>query len=150
MSLRRLPPLHAVRAFEAAARHLSMTRAAEELHVTPGAVSRHVRALETQMETVLFQRRSTGLVLTPAGEALAGVTRDALDGIANAVSGVRRLQLRRLTIGAYGFFASRALFPNSVSTCTRVRMRSIWRRVATMPSSLCRTAHSGPALCRAN
>ena len=112
MSLRRLPPLHAVRAFEAAARHLSMTRAAEELHVTPGAVSRHVRALETQMETVLFQRRSTGLVLTAAGEALAGVTRDALDGIANAVSGVRRLQLRRLTIGAYGFFASRALLPH--------------------------------------
>jgi LysR family transcriptional regulator, glycine cleavage system transcriptional activator len=61
MSWRRLPPLHAIRAFEAAARHLSVTRAAEELGVTPGAVSRHVRALEASLEKPLFLRRSTGL-----------------------------------------------------------------------------------------
>lgn len=111
MSLRRLPPLHALRAFEAAARHLSITRAAEELNVTPGAVSRHVRALENEMQTLLFQRRSTGLALTMAGEALAASLRDALDGIASAVSGVRLRRFRRLSIGAYGFFASRALLP---------------------------------------
>jgi LysR family glycine cleavage system transcriptional activator len=111
MSLRRLPPLHAIRAFEAAARHLSITRAAEELHVTPGAVSRHVRALESGMQTVLFQRRSNGLALTAAGEALASVARDALDGIANAVNGIRLRRFRRLSVGAYGFFVSRALLP---------------------------------------
>lgn len=111
MTWRRLPPLHAIRAFEAAARHLSVTRAAEELGVTPGAVSRHIRALEREMQTTLFLRRSTGLALTMAGETLAGVTRDSLDGIANAVSGLRHRRFRRLTIGAYGFFVSRALLP---------------------------------------
>ena len=64
MASRRLPPLHAVRAFEAAARHLSITRAADELNVTVGAVSRHVRALELRMGTALFLRGSRGLVLT--------------------------------------------------------------------------------------
>lgn len=111
MSWRRLPPLHAIRAFEAAARHLSVTRAAEELHVTPGAVSRHVRALETMVQAPLFLRRSTGLTLTVAGEALAAATRDALDRIADAASGVRLRRLRRLSIGVYGFFASRFLLP---------------------------------------
>lgn len=111
MAVRRLPPLHAIRAFEAAARHLSMTRAAAELALTPGAVSRHVRALEIEMKTPLFLRRSTGLVLTSAGETLAETTRDALDGIANAVGGLRLKRLRRLTIGAYGLFISRVLLP---------------------------------------
>lgn len=89
-----------------------MTHAAEELNVTPGAVSRHVRSLEIEMQTMLFRRRSTGLVLTPAGEALAEVAREALDGIANAVSGLRLRRFRRLSIGAYGFFVSRALLPH--------------------------------------
>lgn len=111
MSWRRLPPLHAIRAFEAAARHLSMTRAAEELGVTPGAISRHVRALEAHMEQSLFVRRSTGLALTVAGEGLAAATRGALDRIADAASGARLRRLRPLTIGAYGYFASRILLP---------------------------------------
>lgn len=111
MTWRRLPPLHAVRAFEAAARHLSITRAAEELGVTPGAVSRHVRTLEARMEKPLFLRRATGLALTIAGEALAEAARDGLDRIADAASGVRLRRLRRLSIGVYGFFASRILLP---------------------------------------
>ena len=111
MSWRRLPPLHAVRAFEAASRHLSVTRAAEELGLTPGAVSRHVRALEAQLGKPLFLRRSTGLVLTTAGEALAEATREGLDRIADAASGVRLRRLRRLSVGVYGFFASRLLLP---------------------------------------
>ena len=111
MSWRRLPPLHAIRAFEAAARHLSMTRAAEELGLTPGAVSRHVRALETQLGKPLFLRRATGLVLTTAGAALAEATREGLDRIADAVSGVKLRRLRRLSVGVYGFFASRLLLP---------------------------------------
>jgi LysR family glycine cleavage system transcriptional activator len=66
----RLPPLNALRAFEAAARHLSMTRAAEELNVTHGAVSQHVRALEAATRSRLFERRGNRLQLTPAGSAV--------------------------------------------------------------------------------
>lgn len=62
-----LPPLNALRAFEAAARHENMTQAAHELHVTHGAVSRQVRALESQLGVALFHRRGRGLALTPAG-----------------------------------------------------------------------------------
>jgi LysR family transcriptional regulator, glycine cleavage system transcriptional activator len=111
MPWRRLPPLHAIRAFEATARHLSITRAADELSVTPGAVSRHVRALEERLGMPLFLRRPTGLVLTRAGEALAGATCEALDRIADAASGIKMRRMRRLSIGAYGYFASRILLP---------------------------------------
>lgn len=111
MPSRRLPPLHAVRAFEAAARHLSITRAAEELNVTVGAVSRHVRALEERMDTALFLRGPRGLTLTSAGAAFAESAREALDRIAAAADGVRLRRFRRLTIGAYGFFLSRYLLP---------------------------------------
>lgn len=111
MSGRRLPPLHAIRAFEAAARHLSMTHAADELAVTPGAVSRHIRALEEHLEQVLFVRHASGLTLTAAGEALAEAARDGLDRIADAARGIRLRRFRRLTVGVYGFFASRMLLP---------------------------------------
>lgn len=67
---KRLPPLNALRAFEAAARHLSMTRAAEELNVTHGAISQHVRTLEEATRSHLFERRGNRLRLTPAGSAL--------------------------------------------------------------------------------
>ena len=111
MPWRRLPPLHAVRAFEAAARHLSVTRAADELSVTPGAVSRHVRALEERLGMPLFLRHPTGLTLTTAGAALARATGEGLDRIADAASGIRMRRLRRLSIGVYGYFASRLLLP---------------------------------------
>ena len=111
MASRRLPPLHAVRAFEAAARHLSITRAAEELNVTVGAVSRHVRALEARMGTALFLRGSRGLALTSAGKAFADSAREALDRIADAADGLRLRRFRRLSIGGYGFFVSRFLLP---------------------------------------
>ncbi len=111
MPFRRLPPLLAVRAFEAAARHLSITRAAEELNVTVGAVSRHVRTLEDRMGTALFLRGPRGLTLTSAGSAFAESAREALDRIAAGADGVRLRRFRRLTIGAYGFFLSRYLLP---------------------------------------
>ncbi len=111
MTTRRLPPLHAVRAFEAAARHLSVTRAASELGVTPGAVSRHVRGLERELDAVLFVRRSTGLELTPVGRALADGTREALDRLEEATTGVRLRRPRRLSLGVYGHFLTRALLP---------------------------------------
>lgn len=111
MVSRRLPPLHAVRAFEAAARHLSITRAADELNVTVGAVSRHVRALEARIGTPLFLRGSRGLVLTSAGQAFATSVTDALDRISEATEGLRLRRFRRLSIGVYGFFVSRHLLP---------------------------------------
>jgi LysR family transcriptional regulator, glycine cleavage system transcriptional activator len=68
--VRRLPPLNALRAFEAAGRHQSFARAADELHVTHGAVSRHVRLLEQHLGVALFHRRAHGVELTGQGRAL--------------------------------------------------------------------------------
>jgi len=111
MPARRLPPLHAIRAFEAASRHLSMTRAAEELAVTPGAVSRQIRELEERLDVTLFVRRATGLELTSAGERLANAASDALDRLAEATRGVRLRQHRQLSLGVYSLFASRLIMP---------------------------------------
>src|SRR5947209_13726083 len=78
----RLPPLNAVKAFEAAARHESFTRAAEELCVTQGAVSHQVKALESELGVKLFNRERQRLVITEAGREYLAVVRDALDRIA--------------------------------------------------------------------
>lgn len=64
------PPLSALRAFEAAARHLSLTRAAEELHVTPGALSHQIRGLEELLGVKLFERKVRAIALTAAGRQL--------------------------------------------------------------------------------
>jgi LysR family transcriptional regulator, glycine cleavage system transcriptional activator len=91
----RLPPLNALKAFEAAARHESFTRAAAELFVTQGAVSHQVKALETELGVKLFNRERQRLVLTEAGREYLTVVRDALDRIA---LGTERL-LQRQTAG---------------------------------------------------
>src|SRR5688500_10083028 len=78
----RLPPLNALKAFEAAARHESFTRAAEELCVTQGAVSHQVKALEVELGIKLFNRERQRLVITGAGRDYLTVVRDALDRIA--------------------------------------------------------------------
>ena len=78
----RLPPLNALKAFEAAARHESFTRAAEELFVTQGAVSHQVKALETELGIKLFNRERQRLVITEAGRNYLAVVRDAFDRIA--------------------------------------------------------------------
>ncbi|MGN6113929.1 MAG: LysR substrate-binding domain-containing protein [Nitrobacter sp.] len=111
MPVRHLPSLHAVRAFEATARHLSMTLAAHELAVTPGAVSRLVRALEQDLKAPLFVRKAGGLELTPVGRVMADGAREALDRLHEATTGVRLRRHRRLSIGVYGHFLSRALLP---------------------------------------
>ncbi|MDE2514613.1 MAG: LysR family transcriptional regulator [Rhodospirillales bacterium] len=111
MPSRRLPPLIAIRAFEAAARHGSISRAAAELGVTPGAVSRHVRALEVRLQAPLFLRRATGLEPTAAGEAMARRVGEALDRIAEAAEGAALARHRPLAIAVYGYFASRFLLP---------------------------------------
>ena len=93
---RRLPPLNALKAFEAAARHESFTRAAEELCVTQGAVSHQVKALETELGLKLFNRERQRLIITEAGRNYLEVVRDAFDRIA---SGTERL-LQRQSAGA--------------------------------------------------
>ena len=78
---RSLPPLNALRSFDAAARHQSFTRAAGELCVTQGAVSQQVKALETELGLKLFNRERQGLVITGAGRDYLAVVRDAFDRI---------------------------------------------------------------------
>ena len=82
---RRLPPLQTLRAFEAAARHLNFTRAAEELHLTHGAISHQVSALEARLGRTLFHRAGRGMRLDPAGEALASKLREQFAAIAQAL-----------------------------------------------------------------
>src|SRR5436190_14501379 len=94
--LRRLPPLNALKAFEAAARHESFTRAAEELFVTQGAVSHQVEGLEEELGVKLFNRERQRLVITEAGREYLTTLRDAFDGIA---LGTERL-LQRQSSGA--------------------------------------------------
>jgi LysR family glycine cleavage system transcriptional activator len=79
--LRRLPPLNAVRAFDAVARHGSVTGAARELCVTQGAVSRHVTALESWLGATLFTRAQRGVTLTAKGSAYFRTINGALDQI---------------------------------------------------------------------
>lgn len=82
--MRKLPPLNAVRAFEAAARHVSFTKAAEELNVTHGAISRQVALLEEWFGRPLFRRSSSQLTLTEAGRSYMPEVSAALDRLALA------------------------------------------------------------------
>lgn len=108
--LRRLPSLNALKAFEAAARHESFTRAAEELFVTQGAVSHQVKALEAELGFKLFNRERQRLVITDAGRDYLNVVRDAFDRIA---LGTARLMQRQssgvLTVSASPDFAAKWL-----------------------------------------
>ncbi len=108
--LRRLPPLNALKAFEAAARSESFTRAAEELNVTQGAVSHQVKALEVTLGIKLFNRERQRLIITEAGREYLAVVRDALDRIA---LGTDRLLQRQssgvLTVSTSPDFAAKWL-----------------------------------------
>jgi LysR family glycine cleavage system transcriptional activator len=90
--LRRLPSLNALKAFEAAARHESFTKAADELSVTQGAVSHQVKALEVELGLRLFNRERQRLVITGAGRAYLEVVRDAFDRLAVGTTRVLQLQ----------------------------------------------------------
>lgn len=100
-------PLNALRAFEAAARHLSFTRAGLELCVSQGAVSHQVKALEELLGAPLFRRLPRGLALTDEGLALIPVVQDAFDRLGNTLdrfSGGRYREV--LTLGVVGTFAT--------------------------------------------
>src|ERR1700756_3569228 len=107
---RRLPQLNGLKAFEAAARHVSFTRAAEELCVTQGAVSHQVKALEAGLGVKLFNRERQQLIITDAGRDYLAVVRDALDRIA---MGTERLVQRQssgvLTVSTSPDFAAKWL-----------------------------------------
>src|ERR1700674_6018388 len=108
--LRRLPPLNAIKAFEAAARSESFTRAAEELNVTHGAVSHQVKALEATLGIRLFNRERQRLVITEAGREYLAVVRDALDRIALGTDRlVRRQSAGILTVSTSPDFAAKWL-----------------------------------------
>jgi LysR family glycine cleavage system transcriptional activator len=84
-----LPPLHALRAFEAAARLESFKLAAAELFVTPGAISQQVKALEEALGRALFLRRTRAVALTEAGRELLPAVQEAFTGIARATARLR-------------------------------------------------------------
>ncbi|ATE60760.1 transcriptional regulator GcvA [Thauera sinica] len=108
----RLPPLSALRMFEAAARLGSFSRAADELFVTHGAVSHQIRALEEQLGFPLFLRQGRQVNLTPAGEELLASTNAALRQLSDTVATLRRRMNRnRLSVSVMPSFAGRWLAP---------------------------------------
>lgn len=107
---RRMPPLNALRAFEAAARRLSFKEAAAELFVTPTAISHQIRNLEGLVGFKLFERSGNTIVLTRAGERFFPVLRDGFDRIAQSVVDLQR-EGDALTISVTPAFASMVLIP---------------------------------------
>ncbi|MFC5353826.1 transcriptional regulator GcvA [Azospirillum himalayense] len=107
---RRLPPLNALRAFESAARHLSFTKAAEELHVTQAAVSHQIKGLEEWLGMPLFRRMNRALILTETGQSYLPPVRDALDTLSHATERLFRMDgSGALTISTMPSFAAKWL-----------------------------------------
>lgn len=107
-----LPPLTALRAFEATARHGSLSRAAAELHVTHGAISRHIRNLEQALGTPLFSRHGRGLILSPTGLRLREIASEAFDRLREGWSELQRQpQQSALVLGCSGSILARWIIP---------------------------------------
>ncbi|MBA2399248.1 MAG: LysR family transcriptional regulator [Bradyrhizobium sp.] len=104
-----LPPLNALRAFEAAARHLSFKLAAHELHVTPAAVGQQVKALEVRLGVRLFERLHKQLILTVAGQAYLPEISDGFRLIADATVRLKPAGAAQLQLGVHGVFDLRRL-----------------------------------------
>jgi len=108
----RLPPLNALRAFEAVARHLSVKKAASELNVTPAAVSHQIKALENFLGVQLFERRSRALAMTDAARACLPKLREGFESLSQAVA---RLRTHKgggmLMVSVAPSFAARWLMP---------------------------------------
>ncbi|ABC23015.1 transcriptional regulator GcvA [Rhodospirillum rubrum] len=118
--VRRLPPLNALRAFEAAARHGGFTGAARELHVTPAAVSHQVKGLEDALGVSLFHRLAKGLELTAAGRAYLPELTAGFDQLARASERLKRGALvGRLTVSVLPSFAAGWLAPRLASFLRR-------------------------------
>ncbi|MEG3182193.1 LysR substrate-binding domain-containing protein [Sphingomonas sp. LT1P40] len=104
--MRLIPPLSAVRVFEAAARLGNYTRAGEELGMTQAAVSNQVKLLEERLGLVLFRRSGRGIALTPLGERIAPLVTRAFDGLGEAFAVARNESDAVLTISTFNTFAS--------------------------------------------
>ncbi len=109
---RDLPPLNALRAFEAAARLQSVSRAAEELHVTHGAISRQIRVLEEQLGLGLFDKDGRGVKLTAAGLRLLDATSEAFERLRDTCATLRReTEERPFVLGCPGSLLARWFIP---------------------------------------
>jgi LysR family transcriptional regulator, glycine cleavage system transcriptional activator len=110
--MRKLPPLSELRAFDAAARHLSFKKAADELGVTPTAITHQMKLLEQYCGQPLFRRRPRPIALTDAGSRLFSVVRDGLDSFSDALASVREsIDRRPLKVSTTNAFAGRWLVP---------------------------------------
>jgi LysR family glycine cleavage system transcriptional activator len=109
---RRLPPLNSLPCFEAAARLLNFSKAADELNVTPGAISRAIKHLENQLNVSLFERETRSVRLTAIGEPYARAVRDALEQLASATAlATSRRSESTLNVSTSDGFAGRWLVP---------------------------------------
>ena len=107
----RLPPLKSLQAFESAGRHLSFTQAAQELNVTPGAISQQIRQLEEFLQQRLFKRLNRAIVLTDAGQLLLPMVSGGFEQLREAISAVQRSDDGPLTITSAPSFVSKWLIP---------------------------------------
>ena len=108
---RQLPPFAAVKAFEAAARHLSFKAAAEELCLSPSAVSHQIRALEEYLDTALFERSGNTIALTLTGQGYAGKLTGLLDAFDQSTRSITDAGPRRFGVLCTPGFAARWLVP---------------------------------------
>lgn len=109
---KRIPSLKAIRVFEAAAHHLSFTRAADELSVSQGAVSHQIKLLEENLGVRVFIRGSKGISLTPQGMLLNETCKRALDEISETLSLIRKARdTKTLNVSAGPFFALKVIAP---------------------------------------
>lgn len=112
MKIHPLPPLNSLVAFEAAARHLSFTLAAQELNVTQGAISRQVRLLEDYLGKTLFERTTRSINLSPTGSQYYETVRDALTQVAQATGEIRHWRgAQQVTVATSTAMASLWLLP---------------------------------------
>ena len=111
---RALPPLNGLRAFEAAGRHLSFSKAAQELNVTPAAISHQIKGLEDHLQVQLFRREPRALLLTDAGQRALPEVRAAFEQLAEAVEGLRdagEASQHVLTVSAVPSLSAKWLVP---------------------------------------
>lgn len=108
---RTLPPLNALRAFEAAGRHQSFSRAADELGVSHSAISRHVRGLEARLGVQLFREAARGVALSPEGQHYLTRITPALDVISEATEGLADKPAGRVVINSEPVFATKIVIP---------------------------------------
>ena len=125
--MKNLPPLNALKVFEAAARHLSFTKAADELHVTPGAVSQQIKALEDYIGGRLFRRTKRALLLTDSAQASLPILREAFDKLQEASRILTaRGDSKRLTVSVAPSLAAKWLVPRLDRFHERMPEVEVW------------------------